>query len=510
MYTLLIMEKKKYTYQKYGGNYCFNKYSAIITEIEKEIDKFNKIQHTDFYREWTKLNKTIKHRNDDIKDYIAKKHIRNDLYAIDTINNFSRRCLNPRAQTCRNSSTSQDKKSPALKRLGAAGSCTAGKNCNKETPGKREEKSRLPSGVQAGDPKRTSSPRQHPKDQGPQQPTAKEPINTRVISQAPPITTHTAPLVVEVEVSEDKVHLDSITSEQDEAQKEHLTISVSSKVNAEETPPKDHSVQTVINHVSATGHSPGVMDLDKITLQGRLPGNETFDGHLPCHQHISYQDLPRNDGNDQAVSSNIRDTSFMTAGLSLGENPFERDHVDVSAKGVDLVSATSSEQTGEETNTETVSDVVSTINSEDSEIKNSRDANFSNADTDNQASPDKTLCTEGSVDNVLSSGAHFNAEQVGELTYDQSDIFGKVINAIQDNPQIIKTSMPIGIALLLGLLFKFTPLWRVLTKKNRKKGADINEELNSVLQEPSIMDDERSIPFSYGAFEYSSFDQNSY
>ncbi|KMZ86080.1 hypothetical protein PVBG_05479 [Plasmodium vivax Brazil I] len=196
------------------------------------------------------------------------------------------------------------------------------------------------------------------------------------------------------------------------------------------------------------------MDLDKITLQGRLPGNETFDGHLPCHQHISYQDLPRNDGNDQAVSSNIRDTSFMTAGLSLGENPFERDHVDVSAKGVDLVSATSSEQTGEETNTETVSDVVSTINSEDSEIKNSRDANFSNADTDNQASPDKTLCTEGSVDNVLSSGAHFNAEQVGELTYDQSDIFGKVINAIQDNPQIIKTSMPIGIALLLGLLFK--------------------------------------------------------
>ncbi|VUZ99982.1 PIR protein, partial [Plasmodium vivax] len=56
----------------------------------------------------------------------------------------------------------------------------------------------------------------------------------------------------------------------------------------------------------------------------------------------------------------------------------------------------------------------------------------------------------------------------------------------------------------------FTPLWRVLTKKNRKIGAVINEELNSVLQEPSIMDDERSIPFSYGAFEYSSFDQNVY
>ncbi|SCA60060.1 hypothetical protein PVT01_000069000 [Plasmodium vivax] len=90
------------------------------------------------------------------------------------------------------------------------------------------------------------------------------------------------------------------------------------------------------------------------------------------------------------------------------------------------------------------------------------------------------------------------------------DTLSGFLNGIPNNPQIIKTSAPIGIALLLGLLFKFTPLWRVLTKKNRKKGAGINEELNTVLQEPSIMDDERSIPFSYGAFEYSAFDQNSY
>ncbi|KMZ95089.1 hypothetical protein PVMG_05616, partial [Plasmodium vivax Mauritania I] len=110
----------------------------------------------------------------------------------------------------------------------------------------------------------------------------------------------------------------------------------------------------------------------------------------------------------------------------------------------------------------------------------------------------------------LCEGNSCNAEQVDEVTDGSLDIYGKVVNTIKNNPQIIKTSAPIGIALLLGLLFKYTPLWRVLTKKNRKKGAGINEELNSVLQEPSIMDDERSIPFSYGAFEYSTFDQNSY
>ncbi|SCA83637.1 VIR protein [Plasmodium vivax] len=110
----------------------------------------------------------------------------------------------------------------------------------------------------------------------------------------------------------------------------------------------------------------------------------------------------------------------------------------------------------------------------------------------------------------LCDGTPCSAEQAGELTDGSLDIYGKVINAIQSNPQIIKTSAPMGIALLLGLLFKYTPLWRVLTKKNRKKGEGINEELNSVLQEPSLMDDERSIPFSYGAFEYSSIDQNVY
>ncbi|VUZ99985.1 PIR protein [Plasmodium vivax] len=115
------------------------------------------------------------------------------------------------------------------------------------------------------------------------------------------------------------------------------------------------------------------------------------------------------------------------------------------------------------------------------------------------------LCIEGKC----------NEAQNAEITSDNNnDILGTlshVFEVIQENKDnMIKASAPMGIVLLLTLIFKYTPLWRVLTKKNGKKGAGIIEELNSVVQEPSIMDDERSIPFSYGAFEYSSFDQNVY
>ncbi|SCA82160.1 VIR protein [Plasmodium vivax] len=494
-------------WKKLEDSKCLNKYSNIITEIEEQIDNFNKIQHTNFYQEWKKLNKIIKDRNNEIKDCIAKGHLSNDLYVVDKINNFSIRCPNHNAPTCSNNPAPHLRESPSIKVTRVKGSCTPGKNCNKEAAAKREEKSRLQSGVSLGNPKRTSSPRLNTKDERPQHPTEKEPIDTSLISQVQPITTHTAPLVAEVKVSEDKVHQDSITPEPDEARKKLLDVSESSKVNAEETPLKDPLVQTVINNVSATGHSSGVVDSSNNTVQVKLPGNQSFDGNLPGQQHIGDQVPIRNDGNDQAVASIILDTPFMAAGVSLGENPSDRNHADVSAKGVDLDNATFSEKLGEETATETVSGDVSTINREGSEIKNSSDGNFSNDDTDSDDSPDPNFYAEGSSDKALSSSVPYNAENSSGLVADngnKSDILGKIFDAISNKNHIIQASAPMGIVMLLGLLFKYTPLWRVLTKKNRKKGAGIIEELNSVLQEPSIMDDERSIPFSYGAFEYSS------
>ncbi|KMZ94951.1 hypothetical protein PVMG_05620 [Plasmodium vivax Mauritania I] len=83
--------------------------------------------------------------------------------------------------------------------------------------------------------------------------------------------------------------------------------------------------------------------------------------------------------------------------------------------------------------------------------------------------------------------------------------FNKIFSTIQANKEnVIKTSIPMGIVLLLSLLFKYTPLWRILTKRNRNKRSHMNEKLQRVLQQPSIASEERSIPFSYSAFDYSS------
>ncbi|VUZ99786.1 PIR protein [Plasmodium vivax] len=95
-----------------------------------------------------------------------------------------------------------------------------------------------------------------------------------------------------------------------------------------------------------------------------------------------------------------------------------------------------------------------------------------------------------------------------ELTDDdggKSGIFNHIFNTMRQNKEnVINTSIPMGIVLLLSLLFKYTPLWRILTKRKRKKQSHMNEKLQRVLQQPSIASEERSIPFSYSAFEYSS------
>ncbi|VVA00249.1 PIR protein, partial [Plasmodium vivax] len=452
-----IYRSSFYNWKKYNGGHCYNKYSTTISEIEEKIDKFNKVQHQNFYHEWKKLNNIIKQKNNEIKGCIAEGHISYDLYAVDTINNFSIRCRNPKAHTCSNNPTSHIKESSSLKKTVTERSCISGKGCNKETATKREEKPKLQPGVPAGNPKRISSSRLQHKDQRPQVPTGNEPINTRVISQSQPSTTHTVPLVAQVEVPEHEVHRDSITSEQGEDQTKLLDVPESSKVIGEETPPRDTFVPTVINYETATGHSSGIVDSGINTIQDKLSCNETFDGNLSCQHHISDQDLPRNEGNDKALSSNIRDTTFMTAGVSLGEKPSDKDHVGASPKVADLVSVTSSEQPGEETVTESVSGDVSTINSAGSEIKNSSDGNFSNEDTDTQDFPNKILCAEGSSDKMLSSDAPCKAEIDSGLVADngkKSDIFEKFLEAISNKDHIVQASAPMGIVMLLGLLFK--------------------------------------------------------
>ncbi|KMZ98958.1 hypothetical protein PVNG_05670 [Plasmodium vivax North Korean] len=68
---------------------------------------------------------------------------------------------------------------------------------------------------------------------------------------------------------------------------------------------------------------------------------------------------------------------------------------------------------------------------------------------------------------------------------------------------IVNGLLPLIAVLLLIILIKFTPLGTIFTKKKRKKQNDMNEKLQRVLQQPSAESEQRRIPFSYSAFEYS-------
>ncbi|KMZ86061.1 hypothetical protein PVBG_05460 [Plasmodium vivax Brazil I] len=461
--------------KKIKNRECTDKYFVALNEIGQKIDKIDKalkIPSKNSYKLWENVNNFIKEKNGELKECYERQYISLHLNKEDKIINFSKICTND--GKC-NTGNTQVKK-PTATKTEIKGTCKGERNCEKQAPTARAEQITPKTKPLLSDTITVSSPRSDPKIQGQKATAGQESRNANVSTQPQRSITNLAPPVVaEVEVSEHKVHQDSMISEQDKAQKEQLAVSESSKVNLEDTPPRAPFVPTATNDVSATGHSSGVIDPGKNTIQSKLPCNETFDGNLSCQHHISDQDLARNEGNDKALSSNIH-------------------HVGASPKVADLVSATSSEQPGEERGTEMVSGDVSTINSEGSDIKNYSDEKSSNADTDTQDSPNKILCAEGSSDKMLSIADNGN----------KSDIFEKFLEAISNKDHIIQTSAPMGIVMLLGLLFKFTPLWRVLTKKNRKKGAGIIEELNSVVQEPSIMDEERSIPFAYGSFEYSS------
>ncbi|CAI7723928.1 PIR protein [Plasmodium vivax] len=459
-------------WQKYSDGNCLNKYSTIKREIEEKIDNFYKIQNRNLDQEWDKINKTIKAGNIDIQDCINNGHISNDLYAVDTIKNFRERCPKHNAPTCRNSSPSKVRKSPALKISGAGDSCKAGNNCKEGITKKGEEKGKSQSRTPEVDSKTIRSPGADPKHQHQKNSIGQDQRNTNIISQPQPSVSRSDPLVVaEVKESEQSDNGDSTSSSREKAPAQLLPVLEPSKENTFETPPKEQHLQSVTTVKSDTGYSSQVRGLDENTPQSETPRNQTLGANTTGQQSNVVTVPPRTHFDGQAVAPNTHDLQSSAERVSVHHNHHHGDSISISTDDLRSVS----------------SDLVTTI-----------DHYTGSVTTNSESSPVEAPSSKREDSELVTS--------TGNILHNVHEFF----DAIPNKEHVIKASAPMGIVLLLGLLFKYTPLWRVLTKKNRKKGAFINEELNNVLQEPSIMDDERSIPFSYGAFEYSTFDQNVY
>ncbi|VVA00192.1 PIR protein [Plasmodium vivax] len=388
---------------------------------------------------------------------------------------------------CRNSSPSQVMKSPVSKKNVSEESCKASKGCNKAITATELEKGKSKSRSPEGDPKTIESPRADPKHQHQKDSIGQEPGNAKIISQAQPSAAHSdSHVVTDIKEREQIYNRDSTSSSREKALAQRLSVIEPSKENTFETPPIGQPLQPVTAVESYTGDSSQVRVLDEITPQSKIPLDETHGANTTSQQSNDVTVSRGKDGDGQTVATNTHGPESAAQGASLHHNHLNGYRI--SASTGDLSSASA-------------------------ELDTRNDNHTGNVTTNSESPPVKTPCTEASSDQASGSETLCYKRDDNELDISTGYILDKVhkiFDAIPNKEHVIKASAPMGIVMLLGLLFKYTPLWRALTKKNSKKGASINQELHSVLQEPSIMDEERSIPFSYGAFQYSSFDQNSY
>ncbi|KMZ88807.1 hypothetical protein PVBG_05719 [Plasmodium vivax Brazil I] len=456
-------------YKRFYSNECTKKYNKYKNEIEQKISLFNRLNHAHFKKEWDKVDRFIKEKNNEITDCVKNKHVSVDYYGDPDIKNFSDRCPNP--STCRNNPVTPVKKIPESKN--EKKETCRGAKCKKQLASTEVVSSKSQSRITPVDPVAKSSnvhasPKQRKKhtDEEVSQ-AAKAVLQTK--ENVKPVGNSNRS---ELKVPEENTNHNSIISGQVQKQTQQFSGSVH---------PENKELRTDFNDASQNSSrgepesldTPQITDLDTSNLQSSSIIVQDVDNETSENQdndHVSHYDEKKKD----------QEATFNT-----------RPHAEDVGKEGNIVSSVDSKGNYRE--------------SHDHSLKDIQDDLHMNLSAQN---PDhKTTCREGATSLENDNGTPCNSENGSGLVtdnYNKSDFFGKIFEAISNKDHIIQASAPMGIVMLLGLLFKFTPLWRVLTKKNRKKGVGIIEELNSVVQEPSIMDDERSIPFSYGAFEYSS------
>ncbi|EDL42652.1 variable surface protein Vir18, truncated, putative, partial [Plasmodium vivax] len=440
----------------------------------------------------------------DLQECYDNGYVNVKLIDHDTIKNFTNKCN--RNRTCNNRATAAKK--PPINKPTTQRTCNKGGECKNETPSSVDVKSKA--NLSSGTANPQSSGRKVSQEQG-QNPADEQ--KSRQGSVIPQSLSGSTPSDgsdrTNGKTSQEFDDHHSTTSALAETKAKPLNAPSPSGIRGLDNSPCDPSSECV----------PGKYSYLTCTSREQILDTRGIQTNPSCGKTLDINNPETEDSAGKVIAGQTSSVQYVSQGISDGLHPTNRNYGSVQrADDNSHPKATDEGRTGT---------VVSDRENTGSELSSASLVSVPSSDEGTNGITGVDISTEyrapdGASNSVKDSHDHPHGKEVSfigttysttpntEITANNNDILSKVINAIQDNPQIIKTSAPIGIALLLGLLFKYTPLWRVLTKKNRKNGAGIIEELNSVVQEPSIMDDERSIPFSYGAFEYSSFDQNVY
>ncbi|EDL42723.1 variable surface protein Vir18-like [Plasmodium vivax] len=461
-------------YQKLYGPTCTSDYIKTKTEIEHKIDKFNYSDPKNYCRNCHEIRKNITEKSKQLQHCYRLSGF-HPIESIYRIKEFINKCPDP--PKCKNPVVPPPNR-PVPEKQTNKDPCRGDAKCKPKTVPAKEQKAKSP-GLVSRNPKSRSPEVQNSLERNIG--SSKEKVNSLKEPQTTPSTgslgtqdDRSKSIVRQSSVNPETISRDtgdSHSSSSSQVEDIKKGISAADQPGGQNAGCNQHQDQCVRAQINQ-----GLIDDNKEAAAANSVNGSIVDKSTLGEEHV-----------DGQHPSRIQDTSGIT---TPSNNLASGDEFLVPQGGIGTGGDGGHNHDASHSPNSDHIDVlrVNTADGESSGIEGSHSLRV--------------------VSDVLCNGDSCITGQGDELTDDVGDksgIFNKIFSTIQANKDnVINTSIPMGIVLLLSLLFKYTPLWRILTKRNRKKQSHMNEKLQRVLQQPSIGSEERSVPFSYSAFEYSS------
>ncbi|VVA00158.1 PIR protein [Plasmodium vivax] len=467
---------------------CISNYRQCITEIEQKIDAIPYNRSHLFCTKCIKLKNDITQRSNGLKQCYNSSRLL-PIEETEKIKEFVSKC--PDLRKCLNPPNKPVSK-PVVSKGQKADSCTGHGNCKEKIVTPDEQASKAAPVITAGiSQAKRSEEKASLKDRGHSD--GEQLRDGKVILQTKPEANPPGdPVRTQDEGSKSTVNLPSVSTEETGTPMQYVSPPSTLTSIQLGTTPSSLSSQSSVTIGSHSSSNTQVEDLNKGGPITNLAGVQIEGANQLQNIDVAAQ-------NNQGLARDNTHAIETSVGTVSGSTSSRGDKADYDES--------SSEDANDRLTNDQIGNAVVDQGNPDS-----RGSQIIVAHSGDLGGRDEShgISTSENIHHTNYSDVDTTSVEVpgSELTDDdggKSGIFNHIFNTMRQNKEnVINTSIPMGIVLLLSLLFKYTPLWRILTKRKRKKQSHMNEKLQRVLQQPSIASEERSIPFSYSAFEYSS------
>ncbi|VUZ99557.1 PIR protein, partial [Plasmodium vivax] len=436
----------------YKTTECIKNYFALKTEIEQKIDDFNKIRRTNIYTQWDKLNKQIITKDQELKECYDNGYISARLNNEEKIKNFKNKCNSD--GTCNNGAFPA-RKPPVIKPT-TQGTCKENKGCKNQAPQRVDVKSQSKLTPVYFNSK--SSERKDPHEQGQNQGDAQQSRKESVVLQPQSGSTPSDSFVgTNGKTTQEIVDHHFTSSGMAETQKQQLNASSPSEIRELDSSPGNPSECVFGKDSGLTCTSTGEI-LDTKGFQTNRNSGKSSDTNKPETQDSAGNVIGVGTGGDKDIirgaANNLSSIEGTPGSVQSADEDSLSTTTDIGSTGAvdsdpentgteeDSSASLASSPSGDEGNSGiTEVDISNDVKAPDGESHNVIISHDHRHDS-------RTICNESTCRETRNN----------ELTDDGGDkshIFNQIFSTIQANKgNVIKTSIPMGIVLLLSLLFK--------------------------------------------------------